>query len=103
VFEFLGRELPREAASIAVNSQVARTQDQLHLHIDCVDSDVARALLDHNNIDFHWREMTIALKGRRYWYAGSIRLIYRIRARSGCLPTRYRTQHRIWASRRLSQ
>ena len=33
-------ELPREAVGMAINSAFARTQDQLHIHIDCVRPDV---------------------------------------------------------------
>ena len=67
-FKILGHELPREMIAIAINSQVSRTQDQLHLHIDCVDANVARALSDYKPvIDFNWQMMSVALKGRRYW------------------------------------
>src|SRR5271157_5696279 len=31
-----GRALPREAVALAINSQYARSQDQLHVHVDCV-------------------------------------------------------------------
>ncbi len=64
----LGRELPREAVVIAINSQYARSQDQMHLHVDCVDKDVAAALASHSGgWDDHFGAMTIELKGRRYW------------------------------------
>src|SRR5579862_6721407 len=36
--------LPREAIAVAVNSEFARSQDQLHLHIDCLRKDVVGAL-----------------------------------------------------------
>jgi CDP-diacylglycerol pyrophosphatase len=39
-----GRPVPREAVGLAVNSQHARSQDQLHIHIECVQSDVHAAL-----------------------------------------------------------
>ena len=32
----LGRVLPREAIGLAINSQWARSQDQFHVHVDCV-------------------------------------------------------------------
>ncbi len=64
----LPRALPREAVAIAVNSQFARSQDQLHLHIDCVDKEVVDALGAYKDaLDDQWRVMTVALKGRRYW------------------------------------
>ena len=64
----LRRRLPREAVGVTVNSMVARSQDQLHLRIDCVDKDVAAALHDYQGpLDEQWRVMTVELKGRRYW------------------------------------
>ncbi|THD46418.1 MAG: CDP-diacylglycerol diphosphatase [Bradyrhizobium sp.] len=64
----LGRPLAREAITIAINSQFARSQDQFHLHIDCLDGRVAAALADYQNaIDDAWRPMAVELKGRVYW------------------------------------
>jgi CDP-diacylglycerol pyrophosphatase len=60
--------LPREAVAVAINSQYVRSQDQLHLHIDCLDADVGAALADYKDgLDAEWRVMTVALKGRHYW------------------------------------
>jgi CDP-diacylglycerol pyrophosphatase len=42
--ERAGKSLPRDALSLAVNSFYGRTQDQLHIHIDCVRPDVRDAL-----------------------------------------------------------
>lgn len=68
VSKLLKQELPDEAISIAVNSKLTRTQDQLHLHVDCIDRHVASALAAYNvSADLSWRLMTIALKGRQYW------------------------------------
>lgn len=39
-----GKALPREDLSLAINSPYARTQNQLHIHIDCIRVDVADAL-----------------------------------------------------------
>jgi CDP-diacylglycerol pyrophosphatase len=64
----LHRRLPREAVSIAVNSEFARSQDQLHLHVDCVDKDVAATLASQSSaLDARFRPMAVELKGRRYW------------------------------------
>jgi CDP-diacylglycerol pyrophosphatase len=64
----LGRPLPREATAIALNSQFARSQDQFHLHVDCLDAGVAAALADAQGaIDETWRPMAAPLKGRVYW------------------------------------
>ena len=40
----LHRPLPREDIALAVNSAHGRTQDQLHIHIDCIRPDVRAAL-----------------------------------------------------------
>jgi CDP-diacylglycerol pyrophosphatase len=58
----------REGLSIAVNSAHARSQDQLHLHIDCIAPDVAKAIADDApHFDGRWRPMSVALAGRKYW------------------------------------
>ena len=64
----LGGPLPREDVSIAINSEFARSQDQLHLHLDCLDKDVAATLAaDLGTFDEVWRPMAQPLKGRVYW------------------------------------
>jgi CDP-diacylglycerol pyrophosphatase len=64
----LGRALPREAVGVSINSQFSRSQDQLHLHVDCMDKDVAASLAGYKDVlDDQWRVMVVALKGRRYW------------------------------------
>jgi CDP-diacylglycerol pyrophosphatase len=65
---YLKASPPREALAITVNSQFSRSQDQLHLHIDCLIPEVAKALADYApHLDAQWRPMEIALSGRRYW------------------------------------
>src|SRR6202034_1461554 len=32
----LGRTMPWDALSLAINSQLGRSQNQLHIHIDCI-------------------------------------------------------------------
>ncbi len=39
-----GRDLPREDIGLAINGVGARSQDQLHIHVDCVRADVRAAL-----------------------------------------------------------
>ncbi|MFB6451233.1 CDP-diacylglycerol diphosphatase [Bradyrhizobium tunisiense] len=68
VSKLLKRELPDEAIAIAVNSKLSRTQDQLHLHVDCIDIDVANALAAYGvAVDLQWHLMTTPLKERYYW------------------------------------
>jgi hypothetical protein len=40
----VGRELPDDALSLAVNSPLARSQNQLHIHIDCIHADLRSAI-----------------------------------------------------------
>jgi len=58
----------REGVGIAINSEFARSQDQLHLHVDCLKREVVEALADYApHLDGQWRPMTVALDGRKYW------------------------------------
>lgn len=62
-----GHPLPRDAISLAINSIHGRSQDQLHIHIDCIRPDV-RAALQANlaAIGPHWAEFPEPLAGHRY-------------------------------------
>lgn len=44
VEQALGRPLPRRYMSLALNSPHGRSQEQLHVHLDCLRADVAQAL-----------------------------------------------------------
>jgi CDP-diacylglycerol pyrophosphatase len=62
-----GFTLPRDWASLAINSEDARTQDQLHIHVDCVRLDVAEALALHAaDIGPVWEPFPVPLVGHRY-------------------------------------
>lgn len=62
-----GRALPRDWMSLAVNSSVARTQNQLHIHIDCVRADVHAALSRHQaEIGRSWAPFPAMLAGHTY-------------------------------------
>ena len=64
----LHRTLPREAVGLAINSQWARSQNQLHVHVDCVAIPVMKALADYASaLDGEWRPMTVELQGRVYF------------------------------------
>jgi CDP-diacylglycerol pyrophosphatase len=64
----LDHPLPRQAVALALNSQWARSQDQLHVHVDCVAKPVAAALADYGPaLDENWRAMTVPLAGRVYF------------------------------------
>jgi CDP-diacylglycerol pyrophosphatase len=62
-----GRGLPRDWISLAINSAAARTQNQLHIHIDCVRADVHQALVAHaGDIGSPWAPFPVSLVGRQY-------------------------------------
>jgi CDP-diacylglycerol pyrophosphatase len=44
ITKFVGHEVPRSAIGLAVNTAHARTQDQFHIHIDCLRQDVFESL-----------------------------------------------------------
>ena len=70
----LSKPLPRDLTSVAVNSIYGRSQDLLHLHIDCLDPEVRSALSrDAGRITEHWSEPVFILKGHPYqirWIGG---------------------------------
>ncbi|UVK52438.1 CDP-diacylglycerol diphosphatase [Mesorhizobium sp. AR02] len=64
----LGRHLPRSAIALAVNSRTERSQDQFHIHIDCLAAPVEKKLaLDGPKKEGPWHLFPLALMGQRYW------------------------------------
>jgi CDP-diacylglycerol pyrophosphatase len=60
--ERAGKSLPREVISLAINSAYGRTQNQLHIHIDCVRRDVRDALASHRDtVGRSWSNFPVAL------------------------------------------
>jgi CDP-diacylglycerol pyrophosphatase len=63
----LDRPLERDMVGLAINSSFARSQDQLHIHIDCIAPDVRTTLAAHlAELTPDWRPLPFDLKGRRY-------------------------------------
>jgi len=63
----LHTSLPRDAVSLAINSSVGRTQDQLHIHIDCIRPDVRAAIVANlDKVDSVWTPFPIPLAGHTY-------------------------------------
>ena len=61
------RHLPRDALGLAVNSISGRTQNQLHIHIDCMRLDVTAALRDHAGaVGPSWAKFPVPLVGHDY-------------------------------------
>jgi CDP-diacylglycerol pyrophosphatase len=59
--------LPRDALSLAINSTFGRTQDQLHIHIDCIRPDVHDALAANlNTLTAAWAPFPVPLAGQTY-------------------------------------
>lgn len=54
--------------SLALNSYSSRSQDQLHIHIDCVNKDVHKSLEEKwAAIEYQWRPVPGGLKGHNYY------------------------------------
>lgn len=62
----LGRPLPPSALMLAVNSPNARSQNQLHVHIDCIGAET-RAAVDAATIGPAWAPLPAPLAGHRTW------------------------------------
>jgi CDP-diacylglycerol pyrophosphatase len=61
------RALPRDDIALAINSVSGRSQNQLHIHIDCVRFDVRDALRDHEaSIRDGWALLSVPLAGHLY-------------------------------------
>lgn len=62
-----GRPVPRDDIALAVNSQVARSQDQLHIHIDCVAPEVKSQLkARESEIGSDWSTIPLRARGQSY-------------------------------------
>ena len=62
-----GGTLPRDWISLAVNSVPSRTQDQLHIHIDCLRADVHQVLAaSAGSIGPAWAPLPVPLAGDSY-------------------------------------
>ena len=62
-----GWTLPRDWVSLAINSVLARSQTQFHIHVDCVRADVRAALGEHaGEVGPMWAPFPVPLAGHRY-------------------------------------
>ena len=62
-----GVALSRDWVSLAVNSEKARTQNQFHIHVDCVRADVREAISEHiGEIAKSWAAFPEPLAGHPY-------------------------------------
>jgi CDP-diacylglycerol pyrophosphatase len=59
--------LPRDALSLAINSPSGRTQNQLHIHIDCIRPDVREVVTRQvSAIGDKWTPLAVPLLGHPY-------------------------------------
>ena len=72
--EALHRTLPRDDLALAINSAASRSQDQLHIHVDCIRPDVHQALRKHEpSIGNRWAPLDVSFSGHHYesmWVPG---------------------------------
>jgi CDP-diacylglycerol pyrophosphatase len=63
----LHHTLPRDDIGLAINSESARSQNQLHIHIDCLSVPVIEALHSHlGEIGETWSALPVPLAGHTY-------------------------------------
>jgi CDP-diacylglycerol pyrophosphatase len=63
----IGHTLPRESLSLAINSRYARSQNQLHIHVDCLKPEVRAALhAQLPAIADEWSSLPVTLAGHHY-------------------------------------
>jgi len=72
----LHRTLPRTDFALAINSISGRTQNQLHIHVDCIQPD-DKSVLEHVSagIGTSWQPLPVKLSGHQYramWLPGSM-------------------------------
>ncbi len=64
----LGHDLAWDMVGLAINSQAARSQDQMHIHMDCLRLDVRDALAKHAaEIGPSWAKLSFDLAGATYY------------------------------------
>jgi CDP-diacylglycerol pyrophosphatase len=62
-----GKPIPRDDIGLSVNSAYGRSQNQLHIHMDCIRPDVRQALKDNDaKIGTTWAPLDVDLVGHRY-------------------------------------
>jgi CDP-diacylglycerol pyrophosphatase len=67
VEERVKTSLPRDAIALAINSSVGRSQDQLHIHVDCIRPDVRETLAANlDKIGGAWTPFPVPLAGHSY-------------------------------------
>ncbi|MEJ0066521.1 MAG: CDP-diacylglycerol diphosphatase [Caulobacteraceae bacterium] len=100
VEQFAHREIPREDVALAVNSIYGRSQDQLHIHVDCIRPDVRDALNTAiDRIGPKWAPLDVSLAGHRYKAMRIAGEDLATPTRSSCWPTAIRPRAPRWGWR----
>ncbi len=60
----VGHALPDTLLGLAINARASRSQDQLHIHLDCI-SERARDFLANGDIGTQWRDLSFNGKSVR--------------------------------------
>jgi len=72
--EALHRTLPRDDVGLAINSAAGRSQDQLHIHVDCIRPDLHEVLKERGaSIGNRWVPLDVSSSGHHYeamWVPG---------------------------------
>jgi CDP-diacylglycerol pyrophosphatase len=61
----IGHPMPRDTITLAINPPTARSQEQLHIHVDCIRPDI-RAALKAQTIGDSWTKLATPLAGQLY-------------------------------------
>jgi CDP-diacylglycerol pyrophosphatase len=69
VLDSVERPIGERDIGLAVNSRPGRSQDQLHIHVDCLHHRYAQLVRQHDSglSAEKWTRLTFALRGRYYW------------------------------------
>ncbi|MBV8682136.1 MAG: CDP-diacylglycerol diphosphatase [Caulobacteraceae bacterium] len=68
VDHLIGKTTPRQDMAVSVNSPYGRSQDLLHLHVDCLTPESLAALTaDAPKINGHWSRAPFTLDGHLYY------------------------------------
>lgn len=86
----LHRIMPRDELILAINSKYGRTQNQLHIHVDCIRSEVHNALREAlPYITGQWKPLPVPLRRHIYvakWFSGTFLAINPFRSLASALP-----------------
>jgi CDP-diacylglycerol pyrophosphatase len=67
VEDLAGKPIPRDEIGLSINSMYGRSQNLLHIHVDCIRADVRQALKDNDGkIGPRWAPLDVDLVGHRY-------------------------------------